>query len=63
MRPSVRGQGYGTQTLRFAAEQARAAGIDVLALNVFGHNDDARRLYTREGFIETEIVWSLATPH
>lgn len=58
MRPAVRGQGYGTQALRFAAEQAREAGIDVLALNVFGHNDDARRLYTREGFVETEIVWS-----
>lgn len=58
MRESVRGLGYGTQTLRAAAEHTRDAGLAVLALNVFGSNDAARRLYTREGFVETEAIWS-----
>jgi len=53
-----RGQGIGTQVLRAAAAEMRAAGLDVLALNVFGSNDDARRLYAREGFSETETLWT-----
>ncbi|GAA2888395.1 GNAT family N-acetyltransferase [Microbacterium esteraromaticum] len=55
---SRRGQGIGTQALRAAAAEIRAAGLDVLALNVFGSNDDARRLYAREGFAETETLWT-----
>ncbi|WP_309128690.1 GNAT family N-acetyltransferase [Microbacterium sp.] len=58
MRESVRGLGYGTQTLRAAAAHTRDAGLPLLALNVFGSNDAARRLYTREGFVETEAIWS-----
>lgn len=61
MRPEARGRGFGTQTLRFAAAQAREAGVEVVALNVFAHNDDARRLYAREGFVETEVAWSAVT--
>lgn len=53
-----RGRGYGTQTLRAAAAETRAAGPSILALNVFGSNDDARRLYAKEGYRETEILWS-----
>ncbi|REJ05509.1 GNAT family N-acetyltransferase [Microbacterium bovistercoris] len=56
---SRRGQGLGTQALRAAAEQTAAAGLDVLALNVFGSNDGARRLYAREGYRETEALWSV----
>ena len=55
---SRRGLGIGTQVLRAAAAEMRAAGLDVLALNVFGSNDDARRLYAREGFSETETLWT-----
>lgn len=62
MRPEMRGHGYGTRALRFASVQARELGIEVLALNVFGHNDAARRLYMREDFVETEVVWSAALP-
>ncbi|MDQ0612422.1 ribosomal protein S18 acetylase RimI-like enzyme [Microbacterium sp. W4I4] len=54
-----RGQGLGTQTLRAAAEETARAGADVLALNVFGSNENARRLYTREGYRETETIWSV----
>jgi len=54
-----RGQGLGTQTLRAAAAESARAGAEVLALNVFGSNEDARRLYTREGYRETETIWSV----
>ncbi|MFE6994754.1 GNAT family N-acetyltransferase [Microbacterium sp. NPDC057659] len=53
-----RGQGMGTQTLRAAAAETASAGLAVLALNVFGSNEGARRLYAREGYRETEILWS-----
>jgi GNAT superfamily N-acetyltransferase len=54
-----RGQGLGTQTLRAAAAETAGAGLAVLALNVFGSNEGARRLYSREGYRETEILWSV----
>lgn len=57
-----RGQGLGTQALRAAAAEIRAAGLGILALNVFGSNDAARRLYAREGFRETETLWSVPIP-
>ncbi|QMU98498.1 GNAT family N-acetyltransferase [Microbacterium esteraromaticum] len=59
---SRRGQGIGTQVLRAAAAEMRAVGLGVLALNVFGSNDAARRLYAREGFRETETLWSVPIP-
>lgn len=58
MEKTARGQGYGTQALRAAAAETRAARLPTLALNVFGHNDGARRLYEREGFAVTEVLWS-----
>lgn len=58
MDESVRGQGFGTQALRAAAAHTRDAGLPLLALNVFGSNERARNLYSREGFTETEIIWA-----
>ena len=57
-----RGRGLGTQTLRAAAEETARAGLDVLALNVFGSNPGARRLYEREGYRITESLWSVPIP-
>jgi ribosomal protein S18 acetylase RimI-like enzyme len=54
-----RGQGLGTQALRAAAAETARAGLRVLALNVFGSNESARRLYIREGYRTTEILWSV----
>lgn len=54
-----RGQGLGTQALRAAALETARAGLQTLALNVFGSNEGARRLYTREGYRETEVLWSV----
>lgn len=59
MRETARGRGYGTQTLRAAAGFTRDAGLPMLALNVFGGNEGARRLYAREGFAVTETMWSM----
>lgn len=61
MRESVRGQGLGTQTLRAAAAHTSEVGLRLLALNVFGSNEPARRLYAREGYTETEVIWSART--
>ncbi|WP_166983545.1 GNAT family N-acetyltransferase [Paramicrobacterium fandaimingii] len=58
MEPAFRGRGFGTQTLRLAAEKARAWGLPCVALNVFGNNEGAQRLYAREGYTATETQWS-----
>lgn len=57
--PQRRGQGLGTQMLQAAAAVARDHGRTILALNVFGNNDGARRLYERVGFLTTETIRSV----
>jgi len=53
--PGRRGQGLGTAALRALEEWARANGLSSIGLHVFGHNDGARRLYGRLGYVETSI--------
>lgn len=48
--PEARGHGVGAALLRDAAEQARAAGMTSVALDVDEKNVTAQRLYQREGF-------------
>jgi ribosomal protein S18 acetylase RimI-like enzyme len=48
--PEARGHGVGSALLRDATDQARAAGMSSLALDVDKDNETARRLYLREGF-------------
>jgi ribosomal protein S18 acetylase RimI-like enzyme len=48
--PAFRGKGHGERVMRRVEEQARALGLERLALNVFGHNAPARKLYERLGF-------------
>jgi ribosomal protein S18 acetylase RimI-like enzyme len=43
-----------------AEEEARRRGIDRLALNVFGRNTVARRLYRSLGYDENAIAMSKA---
>lgn len=59
MDEALRGQGYGTGTLRAGANAARDAGAAYLGLNVFGQNDGARRLYERSGYDSVERFWIL----
>ncbi|MGN6242462.1 MAG: GNAT family N-acetyltransferase [Motilibacteraceae bacterium] len=50
--PSARGHGHGRGLLRTLVESARAAGVEVLTLDVRGDNDAAISLYVGEGFTE-----------
>jgi ribosomal protein S18 acetylase RimI-like enzyme len=45
-----RRKGYGRAIMEAAMQECRARGIGSMGLNVFGHNDTARRLYERLGF-------------
>lgn len=50
-----RGQGYGRQAMRLAETLAREEGALTLGLNVFGHNQVARGLYSSLGYHETAV--------
>ena len=49
---AYRGQGLGTQALRFAADECRKLGARVVQLEVDRHNLDAQRLYRATGFVD-----------
>jgi ribosomal protein S18 acetylase RimI-like enzyme len=53
-----RGRGYGKAAMLLAEEEARRRGLDRLALNVFGRNDVARRLYRSLGYEENAVAMS-----
>lgn len=55
-----RGRGYGKAAMLLAEEEARRRGIPRLALNVFGGNTVARRLYTSLGYVENAVAMSKA---
>jgi GNAT superfamily N-acetyltransferase len=52
------GRGYGKAAMLFAEEEARRRGIDRVALNVFGRNAVARRLYLSLGYEENAVAMS-----
>jgi ribosomal protein S18 acetylase RimI-like enzyme len=51
-----RRQGYGSDALRELERQVRSQGIHRLALQVFGHNDGARALYKKMGYVERTVA-------
>ena len=53
-----RGRGYGRAAMLFAEEEARRRGVDRVALNVFGGNEVARRLYRSLGYEENAVAMS-----
>jgi len=53
-----RGHGHGRAAMLFAEEEARRRGIDRVALNVFGGNEVARRLYRSLGYEENAVAMS-----
>ena len=55
MDSSRRGEGLGTATLLALEEWARGNGITTIGLHVFAHNEGARRLYNRLGYVETDV--------
>lgn len=52
--PGVRGQGLGTRLLAHLTELAREAGLRRLVLDTADDLVEARALYVRAGFVETE---------
>lgn len=48
--PALRGRGYGAQALAALETELRRRGVKRIMLNVFGHNQVARRLYERAGY-------------
>lgn len=53
-----RGRRLGKAAMLLAEDEARRRGIDRLALNVFGRNTVARRLYQSLGYEENAIAMS-----
>ncbi|MGH8825547.1 MAG: GNAT family N-acetyltransferase [Jiangellaceae bacterium] len=58
--PAYRGRGLGRELMQAALDQARTLGCTSLALNVFGGNDVAIRLYQSLGFRTTHMQMSKA---
>ena len=52
------GRGFGKAAMLFAEEEARRRGVDRVALNVFGRNEVARRLYQSLGYEENAVAMS-----
>ena len=52
------GRGYGKAAMLLAEDEARRRGLDRLALNVFGRNEVARRLYRSLGYEENAVAMS-----
>lgn len=51
-----RGRGVGGALVRAAVDAARDLGAHKVALQVWPHNDAARRLYLRHGFVEEGLL-------
>jgi ribosomal protein S18 acetylase RimI-like enzyme len=60
VRADQRRRGYGRELLDAGARAARDLGADVLGLNVFGHNEPARAMYERAGYLTTEQTWRIS---
>jgi ribosomal protein S18 acetylase RimI-like enzyme len=50
-----RGRGYGREAMLLAEQLARREGALTIGLNVFGHNQVARNLYSSLGYEETAV--------
>jgi ribosomal protein S18 acetylase RimI-like enzyme len=55
-----RGKGYGEETMRHLEDEMRSRGVTHIALNVFGDNAVARRLYERVGYQTAAIYMNKA---
>jgi RimJ/RimL family protein N-acetyltransferase len=51
-----RGRGVGGALVRAAVDAARDLGAHKVALQVWPHNEAARRLYLRHGFVEEGVL-------
>ncbi|WP_460716131.1 GNAT family N-acetyltransferase [Nocardioides dilutus] len=54
-----RGKGYGRALMHAAADHVRGLGIEILGLNVFGHNHVAHALYDALGYAVVDQSFNL----
>jgi GNAT superfamily N-acetyltransferase len=52
--PASRGRGVGTALLQSAQAICHRRGVELLEINVDGEDQDARRFYERNGFVNRE---------
>ena len=57
--PEFRRRGFGRALMEGALDELRHRGIATVGLNVFGHNDVARRMYDQLGFRVTSTQMKL----
>ena len=62
VRPSARRSGLATQLIREAAARLRAAGAEMLELEVLASNAEARAIYERWGFKPVELTLGAPLP-
>ena len=53
---AYRRQGYGRESLRALEERVKELGVSKIVLHVFGHNEPARVLYRKLGYVETDVT-------
>lgn len=51
-----RRQGYGSKALEAMEEMIRQEGLEMVFLHVFGHNEPARAMYRKMGYVERNIT-------
>ncbi|WP_420644670.1 GNAT family N-acetyltransferase [Candidatus Leptofilum sp.] len=54
--PEFRRQGLGVQAMDAMEAMMRQNGLDTVYLHVFGHNEPARALYRKLGYVERNIT-------
>lgn len=55
--PETRGRGLGSELVGLVEEEARARGIQRVAIDVMGGNDGALRFYARAGYAPHSKTW------
>ena len=51
-----RGTGCGKDTMDEMEKMLAAEGVQQIELHVFGHNEPARSLYLKKGYLETDVT-------
>ncbi len=51
-----RRQGYGSEALKAMEKMVRKEGLETILLHVFGHNEAARVMYRKMGYVERNIT-------
>lgn len=60
--PEHQRKGHAERALRALEEEVRRLGLEGIALHVFGHNRGAQALYTKLGYMPTNINMFKALP-